>query len=252
MRRSPGHRIVVGMSPTPRSTRTLLGVWAHPDDETFLASGLMLAAREGGDRVVVVTATRGEYGTDDPAAWPADRLGAHRARELDESLAVLGVSEHRWLGYVDGTCDLVPTSTAAAAVGAVVDEIRPDTIVTFGPDGFTGHPDHRAVAGWVQAAWRRVAPDADLLEAVLPGGFTRRFAGINDTYGIFMDEPAAEVEPDLHLRLDGEQLDRKVAALRAQDSQTRRLIDGVGLPTFRRWWAEESFVRRRTAGRRAA
>jgi hypothetical protein len=84
------------------------------------------------------------------------------------------------------------------------------------------------------------------------GGFARRFAGINDTYGIFMDEPAAEVEPDLHLRLDGERLDRKVAALRAQDSQTRRLIDGVGLPTFRRWWAEESFVRRRTAARRAA
>ena len=65
------------------SGRTLLGVWAHPDDETFVSSGLLLAARERGDRVVLVTATRGEHGTDDPARWPADRLGAHRARELD-------------------------------------------------------------------------------------------------------------------------------------------------------------------------
>jgi hypothetical protein len=51
-----------------------------------------------------------------------------------------------------------------------------------------------------------------------------------------------EVEPDLVVRLDGELLDRKVAALQAQDSQTRRLVDGVGMPTFRRWWSQEAFL----------
>ena len=223
-------------------TRTLLGVWAHPDDETFLSSGLLLAARERGDRVVLVTATRGEQGTDDPARWPADRLGAHRARELDAALAVLGVTEHRWLGYADGACPLVHERTAADRVAAIVDEVRPDTVVTFGPDGFTGHADHRAVAGWTRRARRLAAPGAALLEAVLPRGFTRRFARINRQFGVFMDEPAVEVEPDLHLRLRGERLDRKVAALLAQDSQTRRLVEGVGLATFRRWWAEEAFV----------
>ncbi|PVZ13115.1 PIG-L deacetylase family protein [Actinomycetospora cinnamomea] len=233
-------------------TRTLLGVWAHPDDETFLSSGLLLDARARGDRVVLVTATRGEHGTDDPARWPPDRLGAHRARELDAALAVLGVTEHRWLGYTDGTCPLVPERTAAERIAAIVDEIGPDTIVTFGPDGVTGHADHRAVGRWARRAWRAAAPGATLLEAVLPRGFARRFAEINETFGVFMDGPAPEVEADLHLRLDGERLDRKIAAMLAQDSQTRRLVEGVGLATFRSWWAEEAFVRRTLAGAQAA
>lgn len=228
-------------------SRTLLGVWAHPDDETFLSSGLMLDARERGDRVVVVTATRGELGTDDPVSWPADRLGAHRARELDASLAVLGVTEHRWLGYADGSCPAVPEAAATDAVAAIVDEVRPDTIVTFGPDGFTGHSDHRAVSAWARRAWRAAAPDAAFVQAVLPPQFTRRFAAINERFGVFMDDPADEVAPDLLLRLRGERLDRKVAALRAQDSQTRRLVDGVGPATFRRWWADEAFLMERAA-----
>lgn len=233
-------------------TRTLLGVWAHPDDETFLSSGLMLAARARGDRVVVVTATRGEHGTDDPQRWPADRLGALRARELDEALALLGVTEHRWLGYEDGACPLVPRRTAAERVAAIVADVRPDTIVTFGPDGVTGHPDHRVVGDWARRARRAAAPGAELLEAVLPQHFTRRFAAVNEAFGIFMDDPAEEVDPDLHLRLDGEDLERKMAAMLAQDSQTRRLVEGVGLPVFRRWWGEEAFLRSAPAVARAA
>jgi len=58
--------------------RTLLGVWAHPDDEAYLSSALMAAVRRTGARVVVVTATHGEHGTDDPARWPPDRLAAER------------------------------------------------------------------------------------------------------------------------------------------------------------------------------
>ncbi|MHC1558801.1 PIG-L deacetylase family protein [Actinomycetospora sp. C-140] len=224
-------------------TRTLLGVWAHPDDETFLSSGLVLAARERGDRVVLVTATRGERGTDDPAAWPPERLGRLRERELADALAVLGVDEHRWLGHRDGDCALATEKLAARAVATIIEEVRPDTIVTFGPDGVTGHDDHRAVGRWTTRARDAVAPEAELLRAVLVPDFTRRFADVNDALGIFMDEPAAEVVPDVHTRLEGDRLDRKMAAMLAQDSQTRRLVDAVGFPAFRRWWAEEAFLR---------
>ena len=58
------------------STGTLLGVWAHPDDEAYLSSALMAAARDAGHRVVVVTATRGEQGTDDPGTWPPSSSSA--------------------------------------------------------------------------------------------------------------------------------------------------------------------------------
>ena len=73
--------------------RTLLGVWAHPDDETYLSAGLMLEHVARGDRVVLVSATLGEHGTSDPATWPPARLAAHRRRELAASLAELGVHD---------------------------------------------------------------------------------------------------------------------------------------------------------------
>jgi LmbE family N-acetylglucosaminyl deacetylase len=125
---------------------TVLGIWAHPDDEAYLSGGLMALARDGGSRVVCVTATRGEQGTPDPEAWPPRRLAAERTRELARCLAVLGVSEHRWLGYRDGECPAAPASEAVGELCEVIDEVAPDTVVTFGPDGITGHPDHQAVS----------------------------------------------------------------------------------------------------------
>ena len=83
---------------------TVLGIWAHPDDEAFLSAGLMAAARDAGNRVVCVTATLGERGTDDPSRWPPHRLGAVRGHELRASLAALDVTEHHLLGLTDGTC----------------------------------------------------------------------------------------------------------------------------------------------------
>jgi GlcNAc-PI de-N-acetylase len=61
---------------------TILGVWAHPDDEAYLSGGLMAMARDLGSRVVCVTATRGELGTTDPVAWPPTRLATARRRQV--------------------------------------------------------------------------------------------------------------------------------------------------------------------------
>ena len=102
-------------SPTA-TRRTLLGLWAHPDDEAYLSAGLMHEYVRNGDRVVVVTATAGELGTADPVAWPPDRLTAHRKRELTASLAELGVSEHYVLDYPDGGCADLDGSDAFAAL----------------------------------------------------------------------------------------------------------------------------------------
>ena len=88
---------------------TVLGIWAHPDDEAYLSGGLMALARDHGSRVVCVTATRGELGTPDPETWPPERLAAERTGELARCLAILGVTEHHWLGYRDGECAAVDT-----------------------------------------------------------------------------------------------------------------------------------------------
>src|SRR5688572_32632788 len=83
---------------------TVLGVWAHPDDETYLTGGLSAAVRDGGARVVCVTATRGEAADPDASAGQRAALARLRTRELEEALAVLGVAEHHWLDHPDGGC----------------------------------------------------------------------------------------------------------------------------------------------------
>ena len=226
---------------------TLLGVWAHPDDEAYLSGGLMALVRSRGGRVVVVTATRGEHGTDDPAAWPPERLGPLRERELRASLAEVGVDEHRWLEYRDGGLARVPLAQGAADLVPVIEEVRPDVIVTFGPDGLTGHGDHRAVSAWTSAAWRQCGRPGELWHATLTPGYHRDWAGLSAEVGLWMvtpPQPPETPESDLSAQvlLSGPLLDRKHLALRAHASQTRALEEQVGSQTYRQWWSTESFV----------
>jgi LmbE family N-acetylglucosaminyl deacetylase len=225
------------------SAGTVLGVWAHPDDEAFLMAGLAMRARAAGLRVVVATATWGEHGTDQPDRWPPDALRRQRRQELRSSLAVLGVTEHHSLDLVDGTCADLPTEVGAGLVRTLMDEVRPDTVVTFGPDGMTGHPDHRAVSAWTTAACEARNPPR-LWYATVTDGFHRRWGSVNERVGLWMAGPA-QATPVVQLahrvRLRGTELDRKVAALRAHTTQTAPLEALVGVDAFRRWWSEESF-----------
>lgn len=224
-------------------TGTLLGVWAHPDYEAYLSAGLMLAARRAGRRVVVLTMTAGERGTDDPVRWPPDRLAALRRDELHASLSILGVHEHHVVGLPDGGCS---RADGRSIVRTVVEAVRPSTIVTFGPDGMTGHPDHRAVSHWVTDVWRSAGSPGELWYATLTDAFHRTFGDLNDAVGLWADQddpPRAHPNELTHLvELEGDALDLKFEALRAHASQSTPLIGAVGEDTYRRWWATEAFV----------
>src|SRR3954469_10227728 len=104
------------------SLGTILGIWAHPDDEAYLDAGVMAIAARDGDRVVCVTATRGEHGTSDAARWPPDVLGPAREAELATSLDILGVTEHMWLDYRDGECADVSEHEAVDIVATLIDD----------------------------------------------------------------------------------------------------------------------------------
>jgi LmbE family N-acetylglucosaminyl deacetylase len=227
-------------------TGTLLGVWAHPDDEAYLSAALMARAVEAGERVVVATATRGEHGTPDPVQWPPERLAPLREAELSRSLATLGVTEHRWLGHLDGRLPEVRRSAAVSQVAGLIDEVRPDTIVTFGPDGMTGHDDHRTVSQWVTAAWRMTGVGCRLWHATLTPSFHETWGALNDEVGVWFEgtRPPVTRHGDLAAEVvcDEELSRRKYAALRAHASQTDGLVGMVGEERFRRWWSVESFV----------
>src|SRR3954462_1292944 len=122
---------------------TVLSVWAHPDDETYLGGGLMSEAVRRGNRVVCVTATRGELGSPDEERWPSGApLAEVRTKELMEALAELGVAEHIWLDYPAGGCIDVDAAEAVDRLRTIIADVGPDTVLTFGPDGITGHDDH--------------------------------------------------------------------------------------------------------------
>ncbi|HEY2194330.1 MAG TPA: PIG-L family deacetylase [Actinomycetospora sp.] len=230
----------------PAQLGTVLGVWAHPDDEAFLAAGLMAGARRAGHRVACITATLGERGTDDPQRWPPRRLAAVRRLELRASLAALDVTEHHLLGVVDGRCATESAPARIAQISRIVEQVAPDTIVTFGPDGYTGHEDHQTVSDWARAARDLTAPHARLLFATSTDEFVRRWSPARDAFDVFLAEglPLATPESALAVRvdLDPDQVDRKLVALRAQASQTTALFDALGETRIREWWSTEAFV----------
>ncbi len=222
---------------------TVLMIWAHPDDETYLVGGLSAVLTDAGHRVVCVTATRGEAGVSSAAAPHRDRLAEIRTAELEEALRILGIEEHHWLDYPDGGCADIDAQEAADRIAAVLDDVRPDTVVTFGPDGFTGHPDHRAVSLWTDLALTRASWRPRLLHAVAREEVVDR--ELAEDFGVFeLGRPrvCADDELDVLLELDGVVLDRKVDALLRQVSQTGGLVEAVGLERFRAWVASESLA----------
>lgn len=146
---------------------TILFIGAHPDDETFCAGSLLTAAVQNGQTVACVTATRGEGGIQDEARWPAATLAQTRQQELEEALKVLGIVNHHWLDYPDGGCANADASKAANEIAAFISQYQPDTIMTFGADGLTGHPDHVTVSKWTDRAITLSGASSTVYNAVI-------------------------------------------------------------------------------------
>ena len=144
----------------------------------------------------------------------------------------------------------MPSAAHAAAgvawVGRLIDDVRPATILTFGADGMTFHPDHIEVHRWVTQAWRERGRPGRLLYATPTAEQLARFGARYEEWGVYMgDERPIGVPSESSpctSGSDGWALDRKVAALRAMATQTGDAIAGLGLETYAELNAEEAFV----------
>jgi N-acetyl-1-D-myo-inositol-2-amino-2-deoxy-alpha-D-glucopyranoside deacetylase len=168
--------------------RRLLLVHAHPDDETLATGGTIARyAADPDTSVTLVTCTLGEEGEIIPpglarlAADQADQLGGYRIGELAVACAALGLADHRFLGgagrwrdsgmahAAEGLRAVAPASLHPRALArpealaeqvdalvAVLEEVRPQVVVTYGPDGGYGHPDHVRAHDITVAALARV------------------------------------------------------------------------------------------------
>jgi LmbE family N-acetylglucosaminyl deacetylase len=226
---------------------SILAVFAHPDDEAYLAGALMAKAVDEGHRVVCVTATRGELGFPDHDPRTLEERAALRTAEMAACLAVLGVEEHHWLDLPDGGSEDVSDDVPVGRIMQLIDEVQPDTTLTFGPDGQTFHVDHMAISRWTTQAVAAARHRTRLLYATMTPEWIQRFADAGIDLAQVMMVPGAEpvTTPAEHLAVDfvaeGELLERKVRALACQVSQVGPLIDQVGVDVFSEIAADESF-----------
>lgn len=140
--------------PSPR----LMAVLAHPDDESLGIGGTLAKYASEGVEIFLLTATRGEagrYGDSRPgdAQHPgASALGCIREREVRAAAGVLGVRDVAVLEYHDQHLDRADPQEVISVIAAHLRRVRPDVVVTFGPEGAYGHPDHIAICQFTTAA----------------------------------------------------------------------------------------------------
>lgn len=141
----------------------LMTVFPHPDDETLsMGSVIALYAAQGFD-IDIVCLTKGERG------WPGPKeknpglstLGEIRTQELEQAASTMGVKGVNFLGYLDGDVDKADPAEISARIASEIRRVKPQVIVTFGPDGIYGHPDHIATSQFTHMAVVRAANPND-------------------------------------------------------------------------------------------
>jgi LmbE family N-acetylglucosaminyl deacetylase len=142
--------------PSQQNQLRLLGVFAHPDDESFCAGGTLARYTHAGAEAMVVSATRGQAGQIRSAKVATRRtLGQVREQELRLACQRLGVQHVVCLDHGDGMLKEVDQEVLIEQVVEIIRSFRPDIVITFGPDGGYGHPDHIAISTAATAACMR-------------------------------------------------------------------------------------------------
>jgi LmbE family N-acetylglucosaminyl deacetylase len=235
-------------------TQPILVVTAHPDDETFALGGTVALAAQAEATVTVISATRGEKGALNLAQpLSSDELGSLRTRELTEALALLGAQKPIVWNYGDGRLDEANAEEIIAKILQVIDDCMPHSIITFGPDGGTGHRDHVAIHKLATEAFRRasvkengpkelywIARPAASREAFLQQRATRK-----QTQGHYHYDIPAVPYTDAELeRVDiGPVLELKIAAANKHASQNpARFVERVRTQP-EDFWRYEYFFR---------
>jgi len=157
-------------------TPTLMAVLAHPDDESLGVGGTLAKYAAEGAAVSLLTATLGDAGRyrghapDHPLHPGPAALAKIREEELRAAASVLGVREVSLLDYRDQQLDRVKPREAVASIVGHLRRVRPDVVVTFGPDGAYGHPDHVAISQFTTAATVAAADPAFAVDGEVAAG----------------------------------------------------------------------------------
>ena len=236
--------------------RSILAVFAHPDDESLSCGGTLARLADGGARVVLLCASRGESGSVSDPSLVANDLGLVRSEELREAARTLGIADVLIYDHPDGDLRWADVPELHAEIVSAIRQYRPDGVITFAEDGLYWHLDHIGVHERTYTAVRSFGDDAPPLYYVtMPKGVMREVveaavakgARLEETsfWGIAPDAFGDAAGPPTFMVDVREWVPRKLAALgchrtqmgpnnpfaRIDAAQARRLL---GFELFRR------------------
>lgn len=169
------------------TNQRLLGIFAHPDDESRIVGGALAKYASEGVTISVLVATRGEAGScGEPPLCTPDELPRLREAELRDACTILGIHDLTILNYRDGTLPAVDRAELTGQLVAAIRRVQPHVVLTFGPEGRTLHPDHIVIYETATDAFRLAADPLAYPEQGLPS-----FAAAKLYYSAIPDSQAS-------------------------------------------------------------
>jgi LmbE family N-acetylglucosaminyl deacetylase len=228
-------------------TLTLMAVHAHPDDEASSTGGVLAMYSDQGIRTVVVTCTNGEFGDAPGQVKPGEdghdeqAVSQLRLAELRQSCKILGVTHLELLGYQDSGmpewdykqrpdafCN-VPLDVVSGRIVGLIDQYKPQVVVSYDPEGMYQHPDHVHAARAAAAAAADAGTVAKFYQTAMRGSVWRKIWEALRELGA--DIPERQITPEEQQKAEADELrittfvdiqselERKREALMAHASQ---------------------------------
>lgn len=163
----------------------LLAIFAHPDDESFRAGGTLAILADQGVRVNVLTMTRGQAGTcGDPPVCSQEELPQIREAELRCACNSLGIQPPIIWEYEDGKLSNVNENIMTQRIVDLINKLQPEILLTWPPDGLSGHPDHVMVSRWATKAFEKTRHNKTngphtLYYMAVPSSLAKKFNNMN-------------------------------------------------------------------------
>ena len=243
--------------PLPLTGRTVLAVFAHPDDESLACGGTLALAADAGARVVLLCASRGERGSiSDPALVPDGDLGRVRGSELRAAAAILGITDLEILDHPDGDLRWAHVPLLHEEIVAAVRRYGPDAVITFDEDGLYWHLDHIGVHERTMTAVKSFGPQAPplyyvtmpptVMGQIVSAALAKTGAPPDSSFwGINADAFGDSAKPPTFVIDVRTVVGRKLAALRCHRTQMgpRNPVAWIDEDEARRWLGVEQFRR---------
>jgi LmbE family N-acetylglucosaminyl deacetylase len=208
--------------------RRLLCVTAHPDDEAAVFGGALLLYQSRGVETYVISLTAGEAGSRGPAK-SREELAELRRAEFAAACKILKVSHAEVLGYPDGGLYDVPASRPIADLAYRIRRIRPQVLITFGPDGGTGHADHSMASVFATFSFHWAARGdwfAEQLRTGVSPHQVQKLYYLTSEFAFPGRRPLCLAPTSATLEIH-DFVDDKIRAFRAHTTQASTVVEGV-------------------------